>query len=98
MIDLVRDRDDLELMSKNLKAIHEGDVLGLRISAEHYLFLTRRPSFGLTDAMNIAERGFNAWAAKEHNRKWVRLIDGTPIRNDLMVNIAEAMTGRSDGA
>ena len=42
-------------------------------------------------AMAIAEEGFEAWAAKEHNRKWLRRIDGTPIRNDLLVNIAEAM-------
>lgn len=39
-------------------------------------------------AMAIVEEGFEAWAAKEHNRKWLRRIDGTPIRNDLSVCIA----------
>ncbi|HXI41514.1 MAG TPA: hypothetical protein VNH83_16140 [Bryobacteraceae bacterium] len=42
-------------------------------------------------AMDICERGFQAWAEKEHNRKWVRRIDGTPIKNDLLVNIALAI-------
>lgn len=42
-------------------------------------------------AMDIVEQGFEAWAAKEHNRKWVSRIEGTPIRNDLLVNIAEAI-------
>jgi hypothetical protein len=47
-------------------------------------------TIGWSDAMTIAERGFDAWAAKEHNRKWVRKIDGTPIKNDLLVDIATA--------
>ena len=47
-------------------------------------------------AMAIAEAGFDAWAAKEHNKKWVARIDGTPIRNDLLVNIAEAMVGHAE--
>jgi hypothetical protein len=45
---------------------------------------------GVGDVMKIAARGFDAWAAKPHNAKWARKIDGTPIRNDLIVNIAQA--------
>jgi hypothetical protein len=82
---------DVKLMHENLWAIHERKALGLRVSAEHYLFLTRRPSFGFDEAMAVCERGFKAWAAKEHNHKWFKRIDGTPIPNDLMVNIAEVM-------
>ena len=41
-------------------------------------------------AMGLAERGFENWKAKEHNAKWFKRIDGTPIPNDLLVNIAEA--------
>ena len=37
---------------------------------------------------DIAQRGFDTWKAKEHNKKWFRLIDGTPIPNDLVVCIA----------
>jgi hypothetical protein len=37
---------------------------------------------------DIAQRGFDKWKAKEHNKKWFRLIDGTPIPNDLVVCIA----------
>lgn len=44
---------------------------------------------GFDAAMRIAERGFKTWAEKEHNKKWVERIDGTPIVNDLLVNIAE---------
>ena len=44
-----------------------------------------------SDALALAEKGFDAWAAKPHNRKWFRKIDGTPIKNDLLVNIATAV-------
>lgn len=47
-------------------------------------------------AMAIVEDGFSAWAAKAHNRRWVRLIDGTPIPNDLKVNIAEAVARNAE--
>jgi len=42
------------------------------------------------EAMSLAEEGFEVWAAKDYNKKWVRRIEGTPIRNDLIVNIATA--------
>jgi hypothetical protein len=42
-------------------------------------------------AMELVERGFSNWAAKEYNRRWVTRIDGTPIQNDLCVNIAQAI-------
>lgn len=41
------------------------------------------------EAMSLAERGLEIWKAKDHNAKWWRRIDGTPISNDLLVNIAE---------
>ena len=40
------------------------------------------------NALDVARDGYNAWAAKPHNAKWVRKIDGTPIPNDLPVCIA----------
>jgi hypothetical protein len=49
-----------------------------------------RAAGNLTDAMMIAQRGYDVWAAKDHNARWVRKLDGTPIPNDLIVNIAEA--------
>lgn len=42
------------------------------------------------DAIGIAQAGFEQWAAKPHNKKWFRRIDGTPIPNDLPVCIAMA--------
>lgn len=42
-------------------------------------------------ALTIARRGFDQWASEPHNKRWFRRIDGTPIPNDLLVNIAEAM-------
>lgn len=50
-----------------------------------------RPVIPWPRALDMAQAGFDAWAAKPHNRKWVRRIDGTPIKNDLLVNIADAI-------
>lgn len=41
--------------------------------------------------LDDVQRGYDAWAAKPHNAKWVRRIDGTPIANDIVVNIFEAV-------
>lgn len=41
-------------------------------------------------ALTVAKTGLEAWKAKPHNARWWRRIDGTPIPNDLLVNIAEA--------
>ena len=46
-------------------------------------------------AMYIAECGFLKWKGKEHNAKWFKRIDGTPIPNDLLVNIAEAFSNEA---
>lgn len=43
------------------------------------------------DAHNTAQSGFDEWAGKDHNKKWFRRIDGTPIPNDLVVCIANAI-------
>ena len=43
----------------------------------------------MIDFIQIAQRGFEAWTAKPHNKRWFRKIDHTPIPNDLVVNIAE---------
>ena len=45
------------------------------------------------EAMKVAEEGYKTWSEKPHNAKWVKRIDGTPIPNDLLVNIAEAFVG-----
>jgi hypothetical protein len=38
--------------------------------------------------LDLAQRGFDRWAEKPHNKKWARRIDGTPIKGDLLVCIA----------
>ena len=48
-----------------------------------------------TKAIAIAQRGLETWKAKPHNARWWRRIDGTPIPNDLLVNIAEAFVGEA---
>jgi hypothetical protein len=45
----------------------------------------------LMQAMDIVQEGFRIWREKPHNAKWWSRIDGTPIPNDLSVNIAEAI-------
>lgn len=51
-----------------------------------------RWNLSLIEAMKIAEQGIKTWREKPHNAKWWRRIDGTPIPNDLMVNVAEAFS------
>lgn len=46
--------------------------------------------------LNDVQRGYARWAVKPHNAKWVRKIDGTPIANDIVVNIFNTL--RDDGA
>ena len=41
--------------------------------------------------LGAAQNGFNTWAAKAHTENLLRLIDGTPIPNDLLVCVAEAV-------
>lgn len=43
------------------------------------------------EAMTAAQAGYDTWAAKPHNKKWAKMIYHTPIPNDLLVNIAEAI-------
>lgn len=73
-----------------------------RDAADSVLFLARSSlipddaqlavkSLSFMEAMNIVERGFDTWKDKPHNAKWYNRIDGTPIPNDLRVNIAEAI-------
>lgn len=50
---------------------------------------------GFMEAMDIVEAGFSNWKGRAHNAKWWRRIDGTPIPNDLAVNIAEAISRAS---
>lgn len=40
------------------------------------------------DCIGVAFRGLAVWAAKPHNARWFRKIDGTPVPNDLPVCIA----------
>jgi len=52
----------------------------------------------LYEAMGVVEAGMKAWRDKPHNARWWRLIDGTPIPNDLIVCIAEAVANASASA
>lgn len=37
------------------------------------------------------QRGYDDWAAQPHNKKWVKRLDGTPIANDIVVRIFDAL-------
>lgn len=41
------------------------------------------------NAICVAQAGYDRWAAKPHNAKWVKKLDGTPVPNDIVVCIAE---------
>lgn len=47
---------------------------------------------GFSDSFKICEIGFTNWRLKDHNKKWFKKIDGTPIHNDLLCCIAEAFS------
>ena len=51
----------------------------------------------LVNAISIAKAGYERWAAKPHNKKWVRKLDGTPIPNDIVVCIAEEIIRSQHG-
>lgn len=44
----------------------------------------------LTEAIQLAKAGYDAWAAKPHNKRWAPRLAGTPVPNDLTVCIAQA--------
>lgn len=50
------------------------------------------------EAMTAAQAGYDAWATKPHNAKWAKRIYHTPIPNDLLVNIAEAVCAATRSA
>lgn len=54
--------------------------------------------FNFTDLLKAAQQGLEIWAAKPGNHKWWKRIDGTPIPNDLLVNIVEAIRSLAERA
>jgi len=42
--------------------------------------------------LDHAKQGLENWARKPHNRKWWRKIDGTPIPNDLMIEVCKEIS------
>ena len=55
---------------------------------------------GFVEALDACQRGLELWRDKPYNAKWWRRIDGTPIPNDLLCNIAEILgqTANADRA
>lgn len=45
---------------------------------------------------DAVQEGFDEWAGKPHNKKWLRKIDGTPIPNDVVVCIQSAVCRRME--
>ena len=59
-----------------------------------------KTKLNFVEALEACMRGFEIWCSKPHSAKWWQRIDGTPIPNDLLVNIAEivAQTANADRA
>jgi hypothetical protein len=55
----------------------------------------RAAAMSMIEAMKTTQDGFELWRSKPHNKHWWRLIDGTPIPNDLSVCIAQAIANAS---
>jgi hypothetical protein len=77
--------------SRENRYLTDGEI-GLIVDALRGHAQQAKEPIGFMAAMDIVEAGFNNWKGKAHNAKWLRHIDGTPIPNDLMVNIAEAIS------
>ncbi|MCL4069017.1 hypothetical protein M3484_20885 [Pseudomonas sp. GX19020] len=76
------------------------DALHLTIEEAHHVARNLISCFASDDApegdlisrtRDAVQAGYDAWAEKPHNAKWVRKIDGTPIPNDLVVCIQSAV-------
>lgn len=50
-----------------------------------------------TDVASVVEQGWEMWAMKTHNKKWVKMIARTPIPNDVRVNITENLVHYING-
>ena len=95
------DGGDMKALAKNMavdeaerirKVVLESPVVRARIlGAAQGSQEPRKLGLSFCQAMDIAEDGLRRWRDKDHNAKWWRKIDGTPIPNDLLVNIAESM-------
>lgn len=70
-------------------AIETASVLRLAASRPAAQVADREAVAWPESPIAIAQRGFEKWRAKEHNKKWFRKIDGTPIPNDVVVCIAQ---------
>src|SRR5690606_6211807 len=55
------------------------------------------PDYTFTEAMKVCEEGLREWREKPHNKRWWKRIDGTPIPNDLLCCIAEALAAYHKG-
>lgn len=93
-------RDDLMALADRLRELvfRQGQIdwdalikieIDLRLAASRPAPVDREAVAWPESPIAIAQRGFEKWRAKEHNKKWFRKIDGTPIPNDVVVCIAQ---------
>lgn len=82
----------------------EDEVVALRVERDDYNELTEQnraalarvaeleKQFTFNELLTLCQRAHGIWRCKPHNKKWSKKLDGTPILNDLMVNVAETIT------
>ncbi len=94
-------RELKETRSKFAEAERERDGanLAFQASMQRTAYL-EKTKLNFVEALEACKRGLEAWRDEPHNAKWWRRIDGTPIPNDLLSNIAEiiAQTANADRA
>lgn len=66
------------------------------IPAQQSQALAVPEKIGFSEALKVCDIGFTNWKLKEHNKKWFKRIDGTPIPNDLLCCIAEAFSNNGE--
>jgi hypothetical protein len=70
---------------------HALECRGLKFAPSVTAAAPQEASVTFGSILDLAQEGLARWKDKPHNSKWWRRIDGTPIPNDLLVNIAEVI-------
>ncbi len=90
---LIRFNDDWNTTHEKLIAKWDEIIQKMEKHLATEVVAERRMTMNL---LCTVQAGFDRWAAKPHNAKWVRKLDGTPIANDIVINIFEELKAAAD--
>jgi ADP-dependent phosphofructokinase/glucokinase len=92
---LADEREEVEQLKGQIETLRELRMLDAGDVAELKLQIATARNDALEEAARQAWTavflGFEQWKTIPHNAKWYKRIDGTPIPNDLSMNIIQAV-------